>query len=66
MIEQGAKTLKRQVIEALERLPDNASVDDIVDSVLVVHGILQGLAEVEAGMTFTQEEAKERMQRWLA
>ena len=55
---QTAKETARQVIE---RLPDQASWEDILYELYVKQKIEVGLAEVAEGKTVTHEDAKRRL-----
>ena len=63
MIGRYATTLKRQVIEALERLPDDSTLDDILDCAIVVTKIREGLAQAERGEVIPHEEVIKRVTR---
>jgi predicted transcriptional regulator len=65
MIERDTTTLKRQVIEALERMPDDSTLDDIIDCAIVVSTIGEGLAQAERGEVVPHEEVVKRMSRLL-
>ena len=58
-------TAKQEVRELLERLPDDASLEDIQYHIYVQEKVRRGLNDVEAGRVLTQEEAEERMAKWL-
>jgi len=59
------RAAKLQVMESLKRLPDDASFDDILYHVYVLHGIAAGMADVEAGRVIPHEEVKNRIFEWL-
>ncbi len=56
---------KPEFMKALDELPEDATIQDAMDRLYVLYKIEQGLAAAEAGRTVTQEEARERMKRWL-
>jgi predicted transcriptional regulator len=56
---------KEQMIEAIQDLPADASYEDAIERLFLLYKIEQGLADIEAGRTFTQEEARQRMAQWL-
>ena len=58
-------TAKDEVRKLLDKLPDDASFEDIQYHIYVREKIQKGLADVEAGRTLTQEEAERRMSKWL-
>ena len=48
--------MKELVIEVTRSLPDNATLAEILDAILVRLSIEKGLRDVEAGNTLTTEE----------
>jgi len=56
---------KEEVQRLLERLPDDAALEDIQDHIYVRQKILRGLEDVEAGRTLSEEEFEARMSKWL-
>lgn len=56
---------KQEVAQLLAQLPDDATLEDIQYHVFVLEKIKRGEADVAAGRTFTQEQARERLKRWL-
>ena len=49
----------------MERLPDDASLEDIQYHIYVRQKIDHGLEDVEAGHTLSEEEFDQRMGKWL-
>jgi hypothetical protein len=56
---------KQRLLGSLEKLPDTATVDDFAYRLYVILKIERGLAAGRAGAKLTQEEARERLKRWL-
>jgi hypothetical protein len=56
---------KQEVLRILERLPDDASLEDIQYHIYVRQKIDHGLEDVEAGRTLSEEEFDRRMEKWL-
>lgn len=56
----SAANIKQQLHELVDKLPDNATWDEAAYSVEVHASIERGLADIEAGRTFTQEEVEKR------
>jgi predicted transcriptional regulator len=56
---------KPEFIKALEDLPEGATIQDAIDRLYVLYKIEQGIAAADEGRKVTQEEARERMKRWL-
>jgi predicted transcriptional regulator len=59
------ETAKEQVQEILERLPDDASLEDIQYHIYVRQKIQQSLDDVESGRTVPHEEVQRRLAKWL-
>lgn len=58
-------TAKQEVQKILERLPDDATLEDIQYHIYVLEKIRQGLTDVEKGDVIDQEEIERRMAKWL-
>ena len=56
---------KQQILKAIERLPDNASVEDALERLYLLYKIERGLRQADRGDLIGQEEARQRMARWL-
>ena len=55
---QSAKKLLR---ETLDKLPDNATVEEVIERLLFLAEIEQGVADADAGRTISHEDAKARL-----
>lgn len=58
------KTLKQEVIDAIQAMPEDAELDDIMYRVYVLDKIRQGQQDVREGKVFTSEELKKEIQTW--
>lgn len=56
--------VKEKVLETIRSLPDEFSLDELVDRLIFLEKINAGLQEVGEGKIVSQEEAKERMKKW--
>jgi predicted transcriptional regulator len=54
----SAANVKQQLHEIVDQLPDNVTWDEVAYRVEVRASIERGLADVEAGRTFTTEEVR--------
>jgi len=54
-------TVKEQVIESIQALPDDCTMNDIRYLIYVRDRIAEGLADVKAGRVVSQDEADRRM-----
>ena len=56
---------KEQVLRAIRDLPDDASIEEILASILLRLQVQRGRQQVQRGETLTHEEVRERLARWL-
>lgn len=54
---------KEKVLETIRTLPEEFSLDELVDRLILLEKINTGLQEVEEGKVMVQEEAKEKMKK---
>ena len=57
--------LKQQMLKAIQELPDDASVEDGIERLYLIHKIEKGIDQAEDGQLVSQEEARNRMAKWL-
>jgi hypothetical protein len=55
------QSAKKLLQEALDTLPDDATVEEAIERLLFLAKIEQGLAEVDAGRTMSHEEVRKRL-----
>jgi predicted transcriptional regulator len=56
---------KAKIKKSIDSLPDNLTVDQVIDRIILLDKIEQGLKDVEEGKVFTTEEAKAKLKKWL-
>ena len=57
-------TDKQAVIDALSRLPENASLEEITEELHLMAAIRQGRADIAAGRSKGHEEVKQMFESW--
>ncbi|MBE7558005.1 hypothetical protein HS125_03265 [bacterium] len=57
--------IKEQVVEMIRNLPDDVTLEDIKYHLYVLEKIEEGRISAETERTYTQEEARQRLARWL-
>ena len=57
-------TDKQAVLDALNRLPEGASLDEITEELRIMAAIRRGRADVAAGRTKTHDEAERLVESW--
>jgi predicted transcriptional regulator len=55
------QTTKQRVLEAVEALPADATIEDAMERLYFLAKIQRGLEQADAGETLTHEQAKERL-----
>ncbi len=58
-------TDKERAIESIQRLPESASLEDIMAELYFRQKVERGLADLQAGRTVSHDEAKQRLSKWL-
>jgi predicted transcriptional regulator len=58
------QTAKQDAIEAIEQLPDNVALDEIVYRLYVINKVRQGMQDVEAGRSLSSEELAREIEQW--
>jgi predicted transcriptional regulator len=58
-------TAKEKMIQALRKLPDDASIEDAMERLLFLSKIERGMEQAEAGQTISHLQVKEKMAKWL-
>ncbi len=58
-------TVKEKVIQAVQNLPDDASIEDAMARLLLLAKVERGLREADGGQLIDHSEIKERMAKWL-
>lgn len=56
---------KELVLEAIQGLPDDASIDQIADRVEFMAAIQKGIDDIDRGDTVPHEEIKKQLATWL-
>lgn len=57
---------KSAVIESISKLPDEVTIDEIVERLIVIEKIEKGRKDVLAGKVNTEEQAKAKLNKWLS
>lgn len=58
-------TTKERVIELVKALPDNATMDDVLEEIYFKLQVDQGIAELDRGESIPHEEVERRLAKWL-
>jgi hypothetical protein len=58
-------TAKEQVLKAIEELPEDATVEDALETLYLLYKVERGIRQADQGDLVDQAEARERMAKWL-
>ncbi len=58
-------TSKDRILQAVTELPDDASVEDAMERLLVLAKVERGIAQADRCETISHEDIKARMSKWL-
>ena len=56
---------KNIVIKAVDRLPEEFTVDQIVEQFVILNKIEEGLKDIEEGRVYSTDQVKQDLKRWL-
>lgn len=57
-------TLKNDIIDAINKLPESATIDDIMYRLYVIDKVRKGREAVKKGETVSVDEIKKEMEAW--
>ena len=57
---------KEQVLEIVEKAPDDASVEDIIETLKLVEAIREGKEAIAEGRVVPHEEVVKMVPKWIA
>jgi hypothetical protein len=58
-------TLRRQIVAALEALPDSATDDDFIERLHFVYSVAVGLGQADSGLLIPHEQVKRDLREWV-
>jgi hypothetical protein len=56
---------KEKVLQAVQNLPEDASIEDAMEHLLFLSKIERGIREADQRQTIPHSQVKERMAKWL-
>ncbi|MEI8048223.1 MAG: hypothetical protein WCI92_12640 [Bacteroidota bacterium] len=55
---------KTSVIKTITSLPDNFSIDELVDKMILLEKIERGIQDADKGKVISETELEKRMEEW--
>ena len=60
------KATKEQVIELVKAMPDDITVEDVIEELYFKLQVDQGLSRLDRGESIPHEEVEKRLAKWLS
>ena len=57
---------KKLVNSQIKEMPEEFTLDELIERLIIVEKVNRSLKEVEQGKTITEEELDEKMAKWFA
>jgi predicted transcriptional regulator len=59
-------SVKEQVLQAIQRLPDDIGFRDVADEIALLAAVQEAEGDIEQGRLISNEEMKSRIGQWTA
>jgi hypothetical protein len=59
-------TVKQQVLQAIQRLPDDIDYRDVAEEVAFLAAMVEAEEDIQAGRVISNEQMKSRIAEWTA
>ena len=56
---------KTQLLETIQDMPEEFSVDELMERLLILQKIEEGQEQIKSGRFYNEEDAKEKLGKWL-
>ena len=57
---------KSVVLDVVSKLPDEVSVDEVIERLIIVEKIEKGQQQVKDNKVSSEEQAREKLNKWLS
>ena len=58
-------TTKDRVLHAVQDLPEDSSIEDVMERLLFMTKVERGIQQADAGKTISHGQVREKMAKWL-
>ena len=59
------QSVKQNAIKVIEQLPDESTFEDIMEQLLFMQKVEEGLEDIRQGRVISHEDVKKRLSKWL-
>jgi predicted transcriptional regulator len=56
---------KEMIHNTINTMPDNFTVDQVIEEIILIDKIEQGIKDANEGRVYTTEQVKEKLNKWL-
>ena len=56
---------KEKIKKTIDILPENFTLEELIEDLIIVHKIEQGLKDIEEGNVYTTQEVSNKLDKWL-
>ena len=56
---------KEKLIKAIHKMPEKFNIEDIIEELVVLSKIEEGLADIESGRIYSHKQVEKKMAKWL-
>jgi len=56
---------KTKLISIIDNLPENFSIDQLIDHIIFVEKVQKGLEDTKNGRVNTKDETRKKLSKWL-
>ncbi len=56
---------KTQLLSTIESLPENLSIDELIEHLVFIEKVHKGLKDSQEGKVYTKIQAQEKLIKWL-
>jgi len=56
---------KAKILTGIKRMPDSATVDDILDQIILLEKIEKGIEQADKGQVLTEDQVEAKINKWF-
>lgn len=56
---------KEKIISGIQKLPDSVTIDEVLDHIVLLEKIENGLDQADKGQVLSEEEMDEKINKWF-
>ena len=60
-----ALSVKEKMEKLIHELPEEASIEEAMERLYLLYKIEKGIEQADSGQTYSHEEAKQKLNKWL-